>query len=225
MTAHVSPPAASPAVALRGCRADRVTKSLLGWGVIAGPLYVGVSLIEATVRPGFDLTRHSWSLLSNGPSGWVHATLLIVTGLMTIAAALGFRRALALRAVPVLLGIYGAGLLAAGFFTADPADGFPVGTAAGPGAISGHGLTHLAAAGTGFLAFTAATVTLGVHYLRHSQRGKGLAATSTGVLFLAAFVGIASGGNKPTVLAFVAAVILAWSWLTATSITLYREQS
>ncbi|MDN5765461.1 MAG: DUF998 domain-containing protein [Humibacillus sp.] len=225
MTTHVPPPAASPAVAPRGCRADRVTKSLLGWGVIAGPLYVGVSLIEATVRPGFDLTRHSWSLLSNGPYGWVHATLLVLTGLMTIAAALGFRRALALRAVPVLLGLYGAGLLAAGLCTADPADGFPVGTAAGPGVVSGHGLMHLAAAGTGFLAFSAATVTLGVHYLRRSQRGRGLAAISTGVLFLTAFVGVAAGGGKPTVVAFVAAVIVACSWLTVTSITLYRDES
>jgi hypothetical protein len=42
--------------------ATRVTKSLLAYGVIVGPLYVGVSLAQALTRQGFDLTRHPWSL-------------------------------------------------------------------------------------------------------------------------------------------------------------------
>ena len=46
--------------------ADRVTKSLLGYGVIAGPVYVVVALAQAVTRDGFDLARHQWSLLSNG---------------------------------------------------------------------------------------------------------------------------------------------------------------
>src|SRR5438067_5746332 len=33
-------------------RADRVTRSLLGYGVLAGPLYVGVVLAQAWLRPG-----------------------------------------------------------------------------------------------------------------------------------------------------------------------------
>ena len=37
---------------------DRVTKSLLGYGVIAGPCCVVVSLAQALTRPGFDLSRH-----------------------------------------------------------------------------------------------------------------------------------------------------------------------
>ena len=130
-----------------------------------------------------------------------------------------------LRAVPFLLGVYGAGLVCAGFFTADPSDGFPLGTPAGPRVISWHGLMHLATAGTGFLAFSAAAVTLGIHHLRRGARARGLFAGVTGVVFLAAFAGIASGGSGPTVLAFVAAVILAWSWLTATSLDLHRQQT
>ena len=37
----------------------RVTRSLAGYGVVAGPVYVGVSLAQALTREGFDLTRHA----------------------------------------------------------------------------------------------------------------------------------------------------------------------
>ena len=45
---------------------QRLTRSLLGYGVLAGPLYVLASLAEAATRPGFDLTRHPWSPLALG---------------------------------------------------------------------------------------------------------------------------------------------------------------
>ena len=203
--------------------AGRVTRSLLGWGVVAGPFYVGVSLVEATLRPGFDLSRHSWSLMENGPFGWIHSGVLVLSGLMVIAAATGIGRALRLRAVPVLLSIFGAGQVGAGFFIADPADGFPPGTPAGPGAFSWHGLVHLASGGIGFIAFTVATVILGVRFIRRGHRGWGVFSIATGVLFLAAFMGIASGGTGPTVIAFIAAVLLAWTWLALTCLDLYRR--
>jgi hypothetical protein len=57
---------------------SRTTKSLLGYGVIAGPLYVAVSLAQALTRQGFDPTRHAWSLLSNGGLGWIQVTALSV---------------------------------------------------------------------------------------------------------------------------------------------------
>ena len=75
--------------------ADRVTSSLLGYGVIAGPMYVAVSLAQALTREGFDLSRHQWSLLANGGPGWIQIANFVVTGLMVIAFAVGLRRALA----------------------------------------------------------------------------------------------------------------------------------
>ena len=92
---------------------------------------------------GFDLSRHSWSLMENGPFGWIHSGVLVLSGLMVIAAAMGIGRALKLRALPVLLSVFGAGQVGAGFFIADPADGFPPGAPAGPGAFSWHGLVSL----------------------------------------------------------------------------------
>ena len=107
----------------------RVTKTLLACGVVAGPLYVLVSLTEALTRDGFDLVRHQWSLLSDGDLGWIHITNLVVTGLMTIAFAVGLRRALrpgrGATWAARLVGVYGASLVGAGVFRADPALGFP----------------------------------------------------------------------------------------------------
>ncbi|MEP6798595.1 MAG: DUF998 domain-containing protein, partial [Lapillicoccus sp.] len=71
---------------------DRVTKSLLGYGVLAGPFTVGLSLAQAFTRPGFDLTRHPWSLLENGDLGWLQVTNFVLTGLMVIAFAVGLAR-------------------------------------------------------------------------------------------------------------------------------------
>jgi hypothetical protein len=75
--------------------AGRVTRSLLGYGVLAGPVYLVTSLAQALTRPGFDLTRHDWSLLANGPWGWIQSTNLIITGLTSLAFAIGLGRALA----------------------------------------------------------------------------------------------------------------------------------
>jgi hypothetical protein len=43
---------------------DRITKSLLGYGVIAGPIYVVVVALQAATRQGFDPARHEASLLA-----------------------------------------------------------------------------------------------------------------------------------------------------------------
>jgi len=50
-------------------RGAEVTRSLLGYGVLVGPFYLTVGLIQAFVRDGFDLARHPLSLLANGPGG------------------------------------------------------------------------------------------------------------------------------------------------------------
>ncbi len=77
-------PACSPAA--------RVTRSLLGYGVIAGTVYVVTVLAQALLRPGFDLAHDDASLLSNGDFGWVQVANFVVTGLMVVACAAGIRR-------------------------------------------------------------------------------------------------------------------------------------
>src|SRR6476646_11352837 len=88
------PASTTPATCDDGWTPTHVTRSLLGWGVVAGPFYVVVSLAQALTRDGFDLTRHQWSLLENGDLGWVQVANFVLTGLMVTAYAVGQARAL-----------------------------------------------------------------------------------------------------------------------------------
>lgn len=208
---------------------DRITRSLLGYGLVAGPFYVVVSLAQAMVRDGFDLTRHDWSLLANGTAGWVQIANLVLTGLMVVAAAIGYHRALrggvGQRWVPRLLATYGIGLVGAGIFRADPMAGFPAGTPDGPPVtVTVHGMLHMVCGGFGFLALILATFVLAKRFGREGRRGRAAVSVVTGAAFLAGFVGISFGSSTPTVvLAFTAAVLLVWGWLSSTSAHLYRH--
>lgn len=210
-------------------RATRVTRSLLGYGVLAGPVYVIVALAQALLRPGFDLTRDDVSLLANGGFGWIQIANFLVTGGMVIAFAVGLDRAFAGRRTgrraARLLGAYGAGLIGAGIFVADPMHGFPPGAPAGmPAALSLHGLLHIAFAGVGFLCFVGACVLLTREFGRAGRRRWAVASAITGIAFLAGFVGVASGSSsQAVVLAFWAALLLAWAWLAALAVQLYRD--
>src|SRR5689334_6287086 len=143
----------------------RITKSLLGYGVIAGPVYVLAVAAQMAIRDGFDPTRHAASQLANGHLGWIQIATFLISGAMTIAAAVGVRRALGPGRLPAwasgLLGAYGVALVLAGIFRADPSDGFPPGTPPGVGEISWHGLTHFAVAAAGFTCLVAACIVMG----------------------------------------------------------------
>jgi hypothetical membrane protein len=205
--------------------AVRITKSLLGYGIIAGPFYVVVALAQALTRDGFDLSKHAWSLLANGGLGWIQIANFIVTGLMTVAAAIGLRRALTSGRgrtwAPLLIAAYGVSLIGAGIFRADPAQGFPAGTPETT-TISWHGTLHFMVGGIGFLCIIAACFVLASRFTRDGQRWLAWFSRVTGVVFLAGFGGIASGSHGPTTLAFVAAVLILWAWLSTVFVRFYR---
>jgi len=207
--------------------AGRVTRSLLGYGILAGPFFVAVSLAQALTRDGFDLSRHPWSLLANGHHGWIQVANFLLSGVMVLAAAVGLRRALrpgaGARWAPRLIGAYGLGMVAAGCLRADPALGFPAGTPDGPGTVSWHGIGHLTAGGIGFLCIIAATFVLARRFASEGRRGWARYSRASGIVFLAGFVGIASGNSAPALtLGFVAAVMVISAWLSAVSLHFYR---
>ncbi|GAB2914104.1 hypothetical protein GCM10027047_10090 [Rhodococcus aerolatus] len=230
-TSRATGPSGSPLVG-RG-DADRtaaITRSLLGYGVLVGPFYVVAGLVQALLRPGFELTRHDLSLLARGDWGWVQVVVLVASGLMVVAAGLGMGRSL--RALGrgsrwgswLVVG-YGVGLVGAGLFRADPMNGFPPGTPDGPAVTTtAGGVGHLVLGGLGFVSLVAACV-VHARRLRAEQR-TGLATLSvvTAVVFTVAFAAIATGSSAPAVvLGFWAAVVLAWVWLAAVSVDLYRR--
>jgi hypothetical protein len=211
----------------------KLTRHLLVFGVVAGPIYIVVGVIEMLTRPGFDIRRHDLSLMSNGDWGWIHIALLVLTGLLTVAGAVGMRQVLrgstGGTSLPLLIGVYGLGLIGAGFFTADLALGFPPGTPADAHAVSWHGLLHFVSGGIGFLGLIAACFVFARRFAAQSLRGWAVYSVATGVIFFAAFFGIAVGSNTTSVittfviLAFSVAVILGWAWVSIMAAKLLTE--
>ncbi len=203
------------------------TKSLLLAGAAAGPLYLIVGLAQALTRPGFDITRHALSLLSNGDLGWIQVSNFLITGLLVIAGALGMRQALTGRGsfwAPLLVGIYGLSLFGAGIFKADPAMGFPSGTPEDAMTMSTSGMLHFMVGGVGFLCLIAACFLFARRFASLGEKGWSTFSILTGLTFFAGFVGIASGSeNSLTILGFWIGVIFAWTWLTLVSRKLLIE--
>lgn len=157
----------------------RTTSRLLAAGIVAGPLFLGVGLAQASTRAGFDLDRHALSLLALGPLGFVQIAAFVVAGLLLVAAAVGMRRALG-RGVgsvwgPRLLAGHGAGMVIAGLFVADPADGFPVGTPVGPGEISWHGTLHGVGFAVAMICWVSMVLVLARRFAAHGERARAAA--------------------------------------------------
>ena len=204
-----------------GLRSDpSANRLLLGCGVLAGPLYLVVGIAQGLLRDGFAFSRHPLSVLANGPGGWVQTANFVITGLLVLAAAIGFRRALApkSRALSVFLGAYGASMLAAAVFRADPMDGFPVGTPLGPPtSMSTFGLLHFAVGGLGFVCL-AVSCFLAARALSHSN-SRTLARLSVlcDVIVLLGFFGTMAIPNASPVLGIWIAVVVVWAWLSVLS--------
>jgi hypothetical protein len=202
-----------------------VTRSLLGWGVLAGSFYLIVGITQGLLRDGFSFTEHPLSLLMLGDFGWVQRTNLILSGLMVIAAAFGFQRAMNpdKRAITigVALGTHGLALIGGGIFPPDPVAGFPEPTSAAVATTSG--LLHLAFGGIGFIALATASFFMAGWFRERNQTSQARRARLTGFTILIGFLGGAAMANSIVgVILLWVAVLIGWVWLTATSLRLYR---
>lgn len=213
-----------------------VTSRLLAAGVFAGPLYLLVGLAQAVTRDGFDLTGHSWSLLANGDSGWIQVANFLVTGLLVLAAAVAVRAVLrgSKGGVwgPVLLGLFGLGLVASGVFRADPMNGFPPGAPSGPPDYpTVDGLLHMVAGSIGFVGLIGACLVFARRFLAEGRGWWAGYSAATGTLFLAAFVGVGAGSHaggttlQAVTLGFTAAVVLGWLWVSLVLVQLLTRDS
>jgi hypothetical protein len=195
------------------------TRALLNCAAVAAPLWAAVSLIQAATRAGFDLTRHPLSALSTGSLGWLQITNFLVGGLLTIIGAAGLRRVMHGKPggtwVPRLVRVNGIGMIAAGVFVMDPADGFPAGTPAGmPAALSWHSYAHFAAGTVAFAALIAACYVLGRHYSRIGERTNAIASRSAGTAALVGNLWAMTGGKAGS-LTLAAGVMAAMLWVAA----------
>ncbi len=208
----------------------RLTRSLLGWGLVAGPFYVAVSVILGLTRDGFDFTRHYWSLLANGDLGWVQMANYVLTGLMLVAFAVGLRRALrpglADRWAPALVGVFGAALVVAGIFTTDSYGDFPFLPALdGAHGKSGPGLLHVAALCIGSAAVAAASFALARMFAAGDATGLARFSAVTGVVVLIGLLPFIATfpGNAVNNVRFTVAVVLVLGRITTVAAHLYRS--
>ena len=190
------------------------TAALLVGGTLAGPLFIATATVQGLLRDGFDISRHPFSALSVGDYGWVQIANFVLTGLLVIAGSTGLRRVLPatrrMRRGTSLLVAHGLGLIAAGFFVTDAADGFPVGTPQGiPDTFSWHAVAHGIVTPLAFLAIVAACFVLAGPLAERYGGGWGRASrlVPLGVLVAMATPGL---GGISLRLAVATALVLAW---------------
>ncbi|MEU3482647.1 DUF998 domain-containing protein [Streptomyces sp. NPDC033754] len=210
-TVQTAAPSATPAT--------NTTRSLLTVAVVAQPLWAVVALTQAATRDGYDVTRHPLSALSNGSLGWIQIANFVLAGVLTIIGAGGLRRALRGTPggtwAPRLVRISGVGMIAAGVFVMDPADGFPVGTPDGmPAAMSWQSYAHFAAGSVTFTALIAACYVLGRHFGRAGMRKHAVGSRVAGTALLLGNGWAMSGGTAGT-LTLAIGVITAMVWIAS----------
>lgn len=180
----MSLPTAPPSAAAAPVRTTRAAR-LLACGIVAGPLFVAVALLQAGTRAGFDLARHPVSLLSLGELGWIQIANFVVAGVLYVACAVGMRRVLHPGRGgtwgPLLVGATGVGLIMGGVFLADAGAGFPPGAPAGaPPEITWHGMLHEVGAMLGF-GVTIGCLVFARRFAAHKQWGWVAACITTAV--------------------------------------------
>ncbi|MFC5822688.1 DUF998 domain-containing protein [Nonomuraea insulae] len=225
----ITPPSPAPGAPMADPH-DRTTKRLLQCGAIAGPLFVVAFLVQGAVRAHYDPLRHPVSSLALGEHGWIQAATFIVAGLLTLALAVGLRRALKGFWGPALVGVWGLHLVGAGIFTTDPMSGYPPGTPDLLQEYSGlpaelHDLISL----VGFAAIPVACVVFAVRFARTRELGWAAYSAASAVAFGTAFVlcNMAFAQN-PSLVAYGGlfqriAVTVWWVFLTLLAVRLARR--
>ena len=201
------------------------TRALLRCGMVAGAFYLAVGIGQALMRDGFDFAKHPLSVLANGTGGWVQTANFVLTGLMVLGAAVGFQRVLGptSRAIGYFLGAFGASMIVAAVFRADPMDGFPIGTPKGPPtSMSTFGLLHFVSGALGFVSLAVSCFLAARAMSRRNARSLGRLSFVCGLIVVLGFFGGAAIPNSSPVVGIWIAVVVGWAWLTVMSRQLSR---
>jgi hypothetical protein len=120
------------------------TRSMLGCGALAGPLFVGAFVLGGRAQAPYDPRREAISDLARSDLAWLQTANFLAGGTLLLAGAVGARRVMrggvAGAALPVIVGAVGAGTVAAGFFPTDTPDEIA------QNGLSRRGVLHVASA-------------------------------------------------------------------------------
>jgi hypothetical protein len=194
---------------------------MLWCGAIGPPLFFLVFLVEGATRRGYDPVRLPISLLELGDLGWMQVGNFVLLGLLMLAFAIGLRRTLPSSGWPsswgpILIGLFGIGLIGGGIFAADPGGGFPPGLRPASGSSGTlHDLSTLVVFGS----LIGATAVFAWHFRGRGARSWSAysALTSIGLAigFVMMFAGLSGTNDITRVAGIVQRVTIAvgWTWL------------
>jgi hypothetical protein len=180
-----------PTRAVPDARIRRLSPRLLA-GALTGPAFVALSFAQVPFRDGFDLSRHPYSFLLNGPGGALQAANFVLLGSGFLVTATALRSVLAGRPgrlAAVLAAGIGIGQIAAGLFAPGGAYGYPAGAPSGrPEHLSAGSIVHGIAFGASMLSWVALLVVLALALRREHRRAALLSVVTAAVLLVVAGV-------------------------------------
>ena len=100
------------------------TRFLIAGGVLGPLLFILVFLVEGATRPGYRAWRQMVSELCLGKRGWMQVANFLICGLLLLGFSVGLGQVLPSGPGtiwgPVLLGLFGLGLMLSGLFVGEP---------------------------------------------------------------------------------------------------------
>ena len=196
-----------------------------------------VFLIEGATRPGYSAWRTDVSYLALSNQGWEQIVNFLICGSLCIAFAVGLRRLWRTGRGsvwgPLLVGLFGLGLLIAGVCVTDPGGGYPLGAPLNGSPQTWHGWVHgLNGAVLFNVVLPAACFVVSRRLATDPQKRRWATyAWMTGTLILVISVlstigmPFAEQAGFPVVDGLIQRVLISmgWIWLALTALRLLRE--
>ncbi len=210
-------------------------KYLLWCGLLAGPLFMTSLLIHGALKPDYNWLRHPGSSLALGPYGWVQTLTFLITGVLSMAFAIGLWRIIRKGTPkgttwgPLLVGYWAIMLIVDGICTTDPASGYPKGTPNIPLTHTLHGSIHDSFALPAFVGMIIACCFIFSRWFKRQEHRKwAVYSVINGVMLTTSFALSALAFNQaPKFVAYGGlyqriAAFCVWSYLTALAIHVLR---
>ncbi len=206
----------------RTAASSPLTRALLRCGVVAGPLFVTVFVVEGTKRRDYSPMQQPVSALALGPRGFVQTANFVVAGTLYVAGSRGLSRAGSAnsRLVPALIGAAGIGLLAAALFPTDPVPGYPPGSDTSPPRQTTTGMLHNLASVPVFLGLSASAALSAINAIRRGEHRWTAYSAASGATMLTTTVVAGAGFGQAPRLVDVAglfqrvSIITGFSWVS-----------
>lgn len=214
-----------------------LTKLFISGGIVGPLLFIVVFLIEGATRPGYSVWRNYVSDLALSNQGWEQIANFLVCGFLCLAFAVGLRSIWRTGKSsvwgPLLIGLFGLGLVIAGMCVIDPGRGYPAGAPLTGDPQTWHGYVHGINGAILFnLVLPAACFVLARRFAADPQSRKWATYSwMTGVMILLLSVlgtvgsPLVEKGGVPFPIGLIqrAQIIIGWAWLALTALRLLRQ--